>query len=63
MPTLIEAALISTGLGFMLAVPCIVETTPITMCLFFFLGVPLFSVGFLLYAYSVIKDLRVHGIL
>lgn len=62
MPTLIESALISTGLGFLLAVPCIVETTPITMCLFFFFGVPLFGLGFLLYAYSVFKDLRAHGI-
>lgn len=63
MPTVIEAALISVGLGFLLAVPCIVETTPITMCLFFFLGVPLYGLGFLLYAYSVVKDLRSHGVL
>ena len=63
MPTLIEAALISVGLGFLLAVPCIIETTPITMCLFFFFGVPLFGLGFLLYAYWVLKDLREHGVI
>ncbi len=63
MPTLIEAALISVGLGFLLAVPCIVDTTPITMCLFFFFSVPLFGLGVLLYAYSVFKDLRTHGVL
>jgi len=63
MPSGIESALIMVGLGFLLAVPCIIETTPITMCAFFFLGIPLFGVGFLLYAYSVFKDLRAHGIL
>ncbi len=63
MLTLISAALISASLGFLLAVPCIVETTPITMCLFFFFGIPLFALGFLLYVYSVFRDLREHGIL
>ncbi|MGB9381227.1 hypothetical protein [Candidatus Binatus sp.] len=63
MPSLIGVALITVGLGFLLAVPCIIETTPITMCLFFFFGIPLFGLGFLLYAYSVFKDLRTHGIL
>jgi len=62
MPTLVETALICSGLGFLLAIPCIIETTPITMMVFFFIGVPLFALGFLLYAYSVFKDLRVHGI-
>ncbi|MGC1190096.1 MAG: hypothetical protein WA861_05880 [Candidatus Binatus sp.] len=63
MPSLIGVALITVGLGFLLAVPCIIETTPITMCVFFFFGIPLFGLGFLLYAYSVFKDLRTHGIL
>jgi len=63
MPTLIEVALISVGLGFFLALPCIIDTTPITMCLFFFSGVPLFGLGLLLYAYAIFKDLRRHGVL
>lgn len=63
MPSLIGVALITVGLGFLLAVPCIIETTPITMCVFSFFGIPLFGLGFLLYAYSVFKDLRTHGIL
>ncbi|MGH7923103.1 MAG: hypothetical protein ACREQH_00765 [Candidatus Binatus sp.] len=62
MPSLIESSLIVVSLGFLLAIPCIIHTTPITMCLFFFFGIPLFGVGFLLYAYSVFKDLRAHGI-
>lgn len=36
MPSLIGVALITVGLGFLLVVPCIIETTPITMCLFSF---------------------------
>ncbi len=63
MSTLVEAALISVGLGFLLALPCIVDTTPITMCLFFFFGIPLFGLGLLLYGYFVFKDLRAHGVL
>lgn len=63
MPTPIETALITVGLGFLLAVPCIIETTPITMCLFFFFGVPLFALGFLPYVAAVIKDLQRHEVL
>jgi len=63
MPTLVEAALICSGLGFLLAMPCIIQTTPITMMVFFFFGVPLFGLGFLLYAYWVFKDLREHGVI
>ncbi len=63
MPTLIETALITVGLGFLLAAPCIIETTPITMCLFFFFGVPLFAIGFSSYVAAVIKDLRRHDVL
>ena len=63
MPNLITVALIAVGLGFLLAVPCIVDTTPITMCLFFFLGIPLFALGFLSYVAAVIQDLRRHQVL
>jgi hypothetical protein len=63
MPNLITVALITVGLGFLLAVPCIVETTPITMCLFFFLGIPLFAIGFLSYIAAVVQDLRRHEVL
>ena len=63
MPSLIKTALITVGLGFLLAVPCIIETTPITMCLFFFFGVPLFALGFLSYLIVVVKDLRRHEVL
>ena len=63
MPNLITVALLTVGLGFLLAVPCIVETTPITMCLFFFLGIPLFAIGFLSYIAAVVQDLRRHEVL
>lgn len=63
MPSIIEVALICTGLGFLLALPCIVDTTPITMVLFFFVGVPFLGLGFLLYAYALLSDLRAHGVL
>ena len=63
MPTLIEVALIAAGLGFLLALPCAIDTTPITMCVFFFFGIPLSTVGFLLYGYSVFMDLRAHKVL
>ncbi|MBV8137600.1 MAG: hypothetical protein JO121_18530 [Deltaproteobacteria bacterium] len=62
MSNIIEAALIFNLLGFALSIPCIIATTPITMCIFFFLGLPFFAVGFLLYAYSVFVDLRSHGV-
>jgi hypothetical protein len=42
----VDGGLITVGLGFFPAVPCIIETTPITMCLFFFFGIPLFGLGF-----------------
>ena len=63
MPNLITVALVAVGLGFLLAVPCIVETTPITMCLFFFFGIPLFALGFLSYVVAVLQDLRRHQVL
>jgi hypothetical protein len=63
MPNLITVALVAVGLGFLLAVPCIVETTPITMCLFFFLSIPLFALGFLSYVAAVVQDLRRHQVL
>lgn len=62
MPNVIEAALIVNVLGFVLSLPCIIATTPITMCIFFFFALPLFALGFLLYAYSVFVDLRSHGV-
>jgi hypothetical protein len=63
MTSLVGTAMIFSGLGFLLAIPCLIATTPITMCLFFFFGVPSLGLGFLLYAYSVFRDMRTHGIL
>jgi hypothetical protein len=33
------------------------------MCLFFFLSIPLFALGFLSYVAAVIQDLRQHQVL
>lgn len=62
MPRLIEIALVLSGIGYMLTVPCLVDTTPITMTIFFAFGIPFFAAGFLLYAYDVLRDLRRHKV-
>jgi hypothetical protein len=61
--TAIEIAFFLTGLGLLATIPCLVNTTPITMTMFFFLGIPLFMGGFIVYLYAVIRDLRSHGVM
>ena len=63
MPWLVKWSLIVSGLGFLLSIPCIVNTTPLSMVLFFFTSVPLFGLGFLLYLIAVMRDLRSHKVL
>ncbi len=63
MPEKIEIALLLSGLGLAVTLPCLIDTTPITMTAFFMLGIPLFAAGFLLYAAAVLKDLRQHRVL
>jgi hypothetical protein len=63
LPKLVEWALIASALGFALSIPCLVNTTPITMVLFFFVSVPMLGLGFLLYLIAVVRDLRSHGVL
>jgi hypothetical protein len=59
----IQWALMANALGFLLSIPCLLHTTPINMVVFFFVSVPLFAVGFLLYMMAVITDLRSHKVL
>jgi hypothetical protein len=63
MPSLVKWSLIASALGWLLSIPCLLDTTPLTMVLFFFASVPLFGLGFLLYTVTVIRDLRSHKVL
>jgi hypothetical protein len=60
---LIQWALVASALGFLLAIPCLLETTPITMVVFFLVSLPLFGIGLLLYLAAVVRDLRTHKVL
>jgi hypothetical protein len=63
MTRLIGWALAANALGFLLAIPCLLDTTPITMVVFFLVSLPLFAIGFLLYLSAVVGDLRSHKVL
>jgi len=58
----IEIALWVDLLGLLATLPCLIDTTPITMSLFFVVGIPLFAGGFLIYVLTVIADLRSHRV-
>jgi hypothetical protein len=58
----IEIALGADLLGLLATLPCLLDTTPITMTLFFMVGIPLFAAGFVIYVGTVIADLRRHGV-
>ncbi len=59
----LEISLTLDVLGLLATLPCLFETTPITMTLFFFLAIPLFTAGLLEYLWLVIADLRHHRVL
>ena len=59
----ILTALAPTLLGTAASVACLVKTTPLTMTLFFFIGLPGFAIGFVLWAMMVLKDLKEHKVL
>lgn len=63
LPGLLKAALALYGLGGVIALICIIDTTAVTMTLFGFAGVASFGLGFLAYAKVVWDDLRAHGVL
>lgn len=62
-PPLLKTALTLYVLGSIIALISIIHTTPVTMTLFFFIGLGTFGVGFLTYAKVVWDDLRAHGVL
>jgi hypothetical protein len=63
MPKGVEIAMLLSGLGLLATLPCLIVTTPITMTVFFLFGIPLFALGFFVYVYAVLSDLRHHGVL
>jgi hypothetical protein len=58
----VDAALAADLLGVFATLPCLLDTTPITMTVFFVVGIPLFAAGFLIYVGTVVADLRRHGV-
>ncbi len=63
LPSVVKAALALYIVGSVIAVVCIIDTTALTMTLFFFVGIGCFGLGFLAYAKAVWDDLRAHGVL
>jgi len=45
-------------MGYITAAITLVHSTPLTMTAFFFLGLTGFAVGFVLYVYAVLRELR-----
>ena len=50
--------------AFMLAtaIPCLIKTTPVTMSLFFFAGIPVLALGMFFYLRSLLEFLKRHWI-
>lgn len=50
--------------AFMLAtaIPCLIKTTPVTMSVFFFVGLPVLGLGVLFYLRSLLEFLKSHWI-
>ncbi len=63
LPHLLKIALALYAMGSIIALICIVDTTPVTMTLFFFIGLGCFALGFCVYAKAVWDDLCSHGVL
>jgi hypothetical protein len=56
-------AFAATSVGFITAAIALVHTTSLTMTAFFFLGITGFFVGFVLYVYAVLRELRAKRVL
>lgn len=63
LPALVKLALGLYALGSVIAGICLINTTAVTMTLFFFIGIGTFALGFLAYAKAVWDDLRTHQVL
>ena len=58
-----KLAAAATSLGFITAAIALANTTPLTMLAFFFIGIGGFGLGFVLYAYAVLRELRAKRVL
>ncbi|MGH7814406.1 MAG: hypothetical protein ACREQI_10460 [Candidatus Binataceae bacterium] len=63
LPLLIKAGLALYAIGIAISAICLLDTTALTMTIFFSAGVGSFGLGFLAYAKAVWDDLRAHGVL
>jgi hypothetical protein len=59
----IQLALVLVALGTLFSVASLLNTTALTMTLFFSVGVPAFAIAGLLYVVEVLRDLRRHRVL
>lgn len=44
------------------AIPCLIKTTPVTMSVFFFVGLPVLGLGVLFYLRSLLEFFKSHWI-
>ncbi len=63
MSRLIKTALALSAVGYAAAAIGLLKTSSLTMILFFFVGLPCFFIGFVLYLTEVLRDLRRHRVL
>jgi hypothetical protein len=59
----IQLALVLVALGTLFSVASLLNTTALTMTLFFSAGLPAFAIAGLLYVVEVLRDLRRHRVL
>ncbi len=61
-PRLLRGAIALTVAGLLVTLALLVRETPWTLTAFMFLGQPLLALGFVLFAWQVIRDLRRTGL-
>ena len=59
----LNLALLLVCIGTIFAFACLLETTALTMTLFFSAGLPAYALAGLLYVIEVLRDLRRHRVL
>ncbi len=59
----IHCALAAVGVGAGFTLWCLIDTTAISMTMFFTFGIPLYGLGAALYVWEIFLDLRRHGVL
>ena len=57
-PLLVRLAVAATSLGILFCLFLLIRETPYTLTAFMFFGQPLLALGFVLYAWNVIRDLK-----